>query len=330
VSWWSEGCAEICRKWRRINARARRVLAERELARREIELGTLGWGQADFLTPEMREQVRLIMDFEKQAADAFNKAAALGDEIRQLEQDWTTAEVETERESADFASRRGRAVESLGTAETRAEEARAAVARFEQAVRNLEADFSRAEAVSGQLLAVDSREAEEEWRRAIENRKRIERELLDLRAVLARRRMELGGLDEAVRLAREEVSEIDRAAKLAEDAHNARLAELTRNIAALERSRDQTRKVVDLLEKRKASPFRVIGQCLANDEVAPMNQPEALERVRRTRLRIAELEKSLADSLAESSRADRAELRRFYIASGVTVLLLVLCLLLAR
>jgi hypothetical protein len=82
---------------------------------------------------------------------------------------------------------------------------------------------------------------------------------------------------------------------------------LGKEIALHKREKQKLERRIDALEKAKTQPYREIGRALADHEIAPMNQPEALAAVLTQRTRIAADDVKLADSLDQSRQRNRHE-----------------------
>jgi hypothetical protein len=93
-----------------------------------------------------------------------------------------------------------------------------------------------------------------------------------------------------------------------------------------ERKREQIGKRIESLNRKKEDPYRLIGRCLADEGIPPMNQPEALENVMAVRLSVQEIETQIAGSLACTAQVNRRELQLFYALAGLVILVVVICL----
>ena len=78
------------------------------------------------------------------------------------------------------------------------------------------------------------------------------------------------------------------------------------------------------LDREKRSPYRLIGACLADHGIAPLNQPRVLEKALALRERDAQLSQTLADLQAACAAASPGMLAAFYlILGGMLIVLLV-------
>jgi len=78
------------------------------------------------------------------------------------------------------------------------------------------------------------------------------------------------------------------------------------------------------LDHSKGNEFLIVGRCLADAQIPPMNQPQALQKVLDLRATVAKLEESIAASLAWSEAQDADELKKFYFAVGLAIGLVIL------
>jgi hypothetical protein len=78
------------------------------------------------------------------------------------------------------------------------------------------------------------------------------------------------------------------------------------------------------LDREKRSPYRLIGACLADHRIAPLNQPQVLEKALALRERDAQLSQSLAELQAACAAANPGMLVAFYLLlGGMLIVLLV-------
>ncbi len=85
-------------------------------------------------------------------------------------------------------------------------------------------------------------------------------------------------------------------------------------------------KEADALEHEKKNPYQQIGRVLADNQIAPMNQPHALEAVYDARLRAQELEYEIARLHADSEQEDRTLMQHSLILWGAIALAVTLIL----
>src|SRR5450432_2890367 len=129
---------ELARKLARFKTWIILIFENRRLKKSEIQLGFLGWQQAEYFTPEIQEQVRQLMHFEKAQADLANVSAEFTAEIRGLQtkrdlQQREHAELleQIEAEAKPITVQRNSLRELISTKQR-------AVANFEKAIEELE------------------------------------------------------------------------------------------------------------------------------------------------------------------------------------------------
>ena len=94
------------------------------------------------------------------------------------------------------------------------------------------------------------------------------------------------------------------------------------------RSAKRSDKSMNRLDRKKSEPFLLIGRCLADTKIAPMNQPEALDSVLRLRTELHAAAALLADSLAKSAAVNSAALWKFYALLLALIAAAVVCVVL--
>lgn len=271
--------------------RCRLILERRKLARLETALGVLAWQQADY-DSVTQEHVDRLTDYERAQARIANESAAIGQEIQQLEEQRGVAE--REFEAAAVA-----ALEKEYPAASNEEALEAAVVAKRRERKEIEArlpvfdrELREAEEKYRTLVVPDQPSAEVKsqlfrWRKVIlalpqEKAEWIAR-LQQVTAELTSMEALLASLQEA----RERFEERDR--------------ELAEDIAAHQRAKRKVEKQVEALEKAKSEPHREIGRALADHNIGPLNQPEALDAVLEQRQKIAGIEESIGASFALSA-----------------------------
>lgn len=260
------------------------------LRRAEIELGALGWEQADFAA-EIEVEILRVRDVEWQQARLINESAELAGRIAAA----TKRCDATDRAAVATGQRRAKQSERL-TADCRRWRRRVAAVAAELAAveRQLKKWHDEQAALDREATAADrgpgqlpQRDFIERRRVAIRNFSRHERHRVQLAAELAEFRGRLAALRAALAAAVDEAAAADRQAAAE------RLA-CQREIGSLRRRKCAIAKELGRLDAAKENHFLVIGRCLADAGLAPMNQPRALDRVLAHRHRIAALAARLA------------------------------------
>ena len=307
------GFHEIARKVVRLVRRARLILERRKLARAETMLGFLGWQQVDLNAPELQEQAARIHATEKGQLDLMNQRAEVSDSIRELK---ASMESGTQGFVARIAElRTGKESGKLKLEEMRVEaDAKTRnIARFKEGILELQQRDRDLDVVYRKL----SREPQEglvpvELLRNMEMRAEIQNEAHDLELSRGRQEFEVARLRSESESLTAELARLDAELHRAQEDSAAEERRLAGLIRAAEAERDQLGKRIDALNRHKDEPLRLIGRCLADENIPPMNQPEALDKVLALRAGMATIESEIARSHARSAEADRRELRIFY------------------
>ena len=301
-------------------------MARRKLARAEMDLGLLGWQQADF-EGEALPHVRQLTDFEREQSRLTNESAALALAIRRLQDERAAARKLYEEARAQLEAERARVAAPVAEEERRLAARQRAPVNFGESMAALDRELREVSQLYAEVAGIEPQtwEIRNEAIRLRERTVAIPNEKADLRqrqqqAVnefraleesLARGRMAVAAADEKLRAQRVEFAEADGARE--------------KEIADREREKVAVSKQGDSLETAKGNPYRKIGQLLADSGIAPMNQPQALAAVLRGRETVAGLEHGVAESREASGREDRAALRRswgVWLAVGAVAVLL--------
>ena len=301
-------------------------MARRKLARAEMDLGLLGWQQADF-EGEAQQHVRELTDFEREQSRLTNESAALALAIRRLQDERAAARKLYEEARAQLEAERARVAAPVAEEERRLAARQRAPVNFGESMAALDRELREVSQLYAEVAGIEPQtwEIRNEAIRLRERTVAIPNEKADLRqrqqqAVnefraleesLARGRMAVAAADEKLRAQRVEFAEADGARE--------------KEIADREREKVAVSKQGDSLETAKGNPYRKIGQLLADSGIAPMNQPQALAAVLRGRETVAGLEHGVAESREASGREDRAALRRswgVWLAVGAVAVLL--------
>ncbi len=270
--------------------RVRLILERRKLSRFETALGLLGWQQADY-DSATQQQVNRLMDCEREQARITNDSAAIGLEIQQLEKRRGTAEREfAEAVSAALEKEHPTAV-TIDALEAKVEATRRDRREIEARLPVLDRELRDAEEQYRALIVPDLPPPEVQTQ-LLKWRKRI--------MALPREKSEwVGKLHEVA-------GELDAMEKLLEALTEARTQfekrdeELADEISAQQKSKRKVEKQIDGLEKAKSDPYREIGRTLADQNIGPLNQPEALTAVLAQRKKIGRIEAAIDASLAVS------------------------------
>ena len=268
-------------------SRLRLILERRRLARLETALGLLAWQQADY-DSVTQEHVDRLTDYERAQARIANESAAIGQEIQQLEEKRGAAKREFEEAAAA-------ALEKEYPAATTAEALGADVAAKRKERREIEARLP--------VFDRELREAEEEYRALVAREQpspQVKSQLFRWRKVILALPQEKAEWTAKLQQVAQEVTAMEALLASLQEARERfeeRDQELADDIAAHQRAKRKVEKQVEALEKAKSEPHREIGRALADHNIGPLNQPEALTAVLEQRQRIAGIEESIRASL---------------------------------
>lgn len=324
MNFFATGWGEVERKIRRTADRAWLWLEQRKLTAAEIRLGELGWMQADF-PPEVEAQIQAITHVEHQQAHFSNQSAEIQFQIDEIEarrgekrqaHDAEIAAIEAELRPLMQAREEARGpLASLQEGVGRFEQAADAVRETREA---LETQLSELEATGAQAIEIRTeinriRDKHTECGFQIED---MQRAAMNLHNEMKVHTSRMASLDL-------QINDVNLRISDKWDAFNAADRELLAEISALRQGKKETGRIVNSLDKEKSSAYLSVGRCLADYDIAPMNQPDVLQDVQAWREAVRDRMEKIAKSVEESSQASRAALMAFYIVIGLLVLILV-------
>lgn len=284
----------------------RLFVERRKLARLESALGLLGWQQADY-EGAAQEEVQRLTAYEREQGRLTNESAGYGIEITKLEEQRASEESacvaaqSAALQQAQFGAENFEALETLLAA--RRKEVREIAARLPVIERELQDAEKQYRALVGpELPAPEIRAQILQFQRLIMALPREKAEWIEKGQVA-----EEGA--EAMEAVRDEL-------RTMRAAHDARVKEMAAQISECQRSKRKVEKQIEALEKAKANPYREIGRALADNRIAPLNQPDALTAVLTQREKVAGFEAAIAASLAESAREGGWRSWRCWILTG--------------
>ncbi|MEA3189355.1 MAG: hypothetical protein QOD99_3185 [Chthoniobacter sp.] len=317
------GFQEIARKGRRLQLRAKLFFTDKKLRRAELQLGWLGWQQAHFFGTEMQAEIEKIQQFEKEQADLLNLSAEISGKHDELKARREAARHEFDAALTAMRKEREPHEHHLAECEGRLAERREALRRFESALKDLhqlrsalanqpsgfepgepeDADVHR---VAG-LVSAERARVEGECEQLERDRLRAMNEVAELTDERAAARSEVARCLAEERHARREFSHADRA--------------LAGQIQDCTRRTKLSSKRMNALDANKSKPFRLIGSCLADHAIAPMNQPEALTEVLALREKAARGRTAIELSRSQSAGIPKNDLLKFYALFAMLLLL---------
>jgi chromosome segregation ATPase len=266
----------------------------------ETQLGLLGWQQADFADAPARAAAA-IAALEKEQLDLLNRAA---DSRREAD---VRAEARAAEASNEAGARDAFAAE-CAAAEARAAELRAErdqtealLARFRATLPEIDARIEDVKLQS--RLAIGAGENDEALRLRLDvgdrlRTKQREREAIEERiGELLVRRKSLGdaAAAEESRLANLR-SSLGHLAARSDEHERAAKAIAVR----LDAEHKAAERAIQAREQAKAGDYAAIGRALADAGIAPMNQPNALQKVVDLRATLARLDARRADAVARA------------------------------
>ncbi len=286
----------------RLRHRLRLVWERRKLAQLETALGVLGWQQADY-DPATQQHADQLNALEREQARLANESATLGLAIREIEERRAAARREFEEAAAAALAREQPAAANAGQLAEQAAAKRRECEGIETRLRVLDREAAAAEAEYRARLTAQAVAEELLARRRVILA--LPRERADWQARLEQAAQQAAALEtllESLRKSRADFEQRD--------------AALAGEIAAWLREKQRIDQQADALDAAKTRPYREIGRALADHDISPLNQPDALDAVHAQRERIVAREALVAASLGASHAEDAAALRTSWIALG--------------
>ena len=294
---------QIIRLLTRLALRCRLLVERRKLARLETELGLLGWQQADY-NEGTQQEIRKLADYEREQSRLTNESAELGNALRDLRERRVREKAEYEARKTSFKASLSELEKPIDALERKLEARRKALEGAEESVASLEAKVEES-----------SNDANTRTVGERADTLRSDYRFREVPDKLRNARAKLAAIKEEVRLEESDLNRNLPVLKALEERllanqtqFDAQDAELEKEISSNERAKRKIEKEINALEKAKSHPYREIGRALADCQIAPMNQPGALESVRSQRLRIRVLESTIGASQDESRREPREAL----------------------
>ena len=321
MDYFAPGLRDLARRIGRQGLSLRTRFAHRQLARAETTLGLLGWQQADF-DENTQAQVDRIIEYEREQSRATNESASVGRVLREQEEMRAVGQRHFATERNTLEKERERLESEGATAREQLEEKRLEEPTFAERLPELDREMRACSRRHEELRSIAGHSAA------------VKQELLELRARAAAIPNEVASLRAAQQSLLGEIRALERRseAQLAElaalearerelkEAFTRADEELAAKIDDFQRQRTAFDEAYTSLEGAKDNPYREVGRVLADNGIAPMNQPQALEKVRRERFRVQECADALALSLAGSAAEDPVEIRQSLLLwSGILV-----------
>ena len=327
MNYFAPGIRELSRIIARGRARWRLRGARKRLASVEGELGLLGWQQAEF-DSETQQEVDKILRCEREQARLTNESAALTQAIAELRTLREQARLAFEQKSAPLAAERQAIRENIAKAGAQMSALKRQAAEMESTEPQLDRELRKARLLHSELLAIEQqtpamRDQQLEQRDRMNS---IPGKLAEVQRQRTRIAGEIDELQKSVARDHERETALASQTRELESAHSTEDRKLADAIAGKEREREKMEAENARIEKEKTSPYRAIGRVLADNQLPPMNQPQALDAVRECRLGVQEIEYAIAKSRADSAAEDRGLMQNSFILLGAVTIAVVLVL----
>jgi len=310
-----EGFGDLSRRLQILWLWGARLRLRRELFQAEAELGLLGWEQVDFYDDQISAEVKKVQELENTQASLMNTSAELSSRKVALDEELAREKALHDEALAALAAEREPLVPQFEQVENGHRLKLAACPRFDRALEEIAQLEKQLEARSHDFMKIErpNEQIRIEAREVSAELARISGQRTIVLADKAHATEEAARLEPEVARLRAELQRIDAAAAAARE----RLAAAGRRIAAEVRGLDRERKKSSVhmsrLDRRKRKPYRLIGACLADHTIAPLNQPLVLEKVFDLRKRDTLLAQSYAGLMSACAAAHDGKLIGFYL-----------------
>jgi chromosome segregation ATPase len=137
----------------------------------------------------------------------------------------------------------------------------------------------------------------------------IQNERSDLRTQHARSLSEIHHLEQQITGIEKKIAEFDHSLRELRAGFEKEDGKLAEDERAQAEEKEKVEEQANALEHAKGNPYRAIGAVLADNHIAPMNQPAALAKVLNFRGKIAARESEIDALFRESRSINRTELR---------------------
>jgi len=308
----------------RLDHHVRLYFAQRNLAKAETELGLLGWQQAEF-DPVTQRQVDALQNVEREQAELGNRATEIALGLAEVTGQRTSLRSAFDQEYGAMGAEKAKVREPLPSLREQIDKLREPAAAAERRTAELEKELRQVDNLYNKLLLIQPQtpEVRDEIIGLREQLIAIPNERNDLKNQNARRTAEIQHREEQVAAIEKSVAELDRKMRERKATFYEADDVLARKQRDLERDKARTEAENEQLERAKINPYREIGRVLADNDVGPMNQPQALERVMQCRSAVAAHEQALATIKSVAAAEDRVQVQ-MSLAIWMTILLVVL------
>jgi chromosome segregation ATPase len=316
-----EGFRDLRRRLQIARLWAIRLYVRRSLSVAEAELGWLGWEQADYFDDQPNEAVAKVQEFENTQASLMNTTAEISARKAALDAEAAREKMAYEQERAALEEERKTVSAQLNEKETARRQKLDAVDRFERAAEEIGRLEKQLEARSHSFMLIDNPDADirREAREASDELVRHGAEKRLVRADQAKAAEEAASHEPEIARLRGELQRIDAAAEAARVRHEEAGQKFGAELRELERERKESHTKIANLDRDKRKPYRIIGACLADQRIAPLNQPAALGKVLDLREREARLTETIGELGALCAAMDMGIFIAFYLLLGAVV-----------
>jgi len=275
------------------------------LAKAEANLGLLGWQQADF-DEDTQRQVDALHNIEREQARLMNLAANLAHQRDAVAAQRAKLRETYEQKRLAIEGERNQVRQPLPDLQRKLSFARDHMPDVERTTSQLDREQRDIEALSNRLLVVQPQpiHIRDEILRLRDRMLGIQNERNDLRIQHARSTSEIHQLDHQIGALEKRSTEIDRQLNVLRNEFEGEDAKLEKEEQAKSEEKGSTESQINALERVKGNPYRAIGRVLADNDIAPMNQPEALSNVLKFRGEISLREAAIETLRAESRAVD--------------------------
>ena len=304
------GLRELPRLAARLGHRVRLARVRRQLAAAETELGLLGWQQADF-DEETARQVDEIQHVEREQSDQQNASAGLAQAIRALVEQRAHACRESAAQRAQLEPEREKIRAPLAELEPRLVALRKHEPDHERRGAEIDREQRELDKLYNELLRIQPPppQIRGELRRVRDRLIAIPDEKENLRAQHERLAADLAANERVAAEIAECLAALDRQLRDLQSAADAEDNRLAGELREKEKEKARIEAAVEKLERAKLDPYREIGRVLADSGVAPVNQPQVLDRVRALRRAVQERESAIAASRQITAQENPLQLR---------------------
>jgi chromosome segregation ATPase len=302
-----------------------RVGVRRELFEAEGELGWLGWEQVDFFDNEVNLQVAKVKEFEQTQASLQNTTAEISGRKAALSEELGREKETHDQTQASLAAERAPITERFGRIDSNHKLKLAAIERFEAALEEMNTLEKRLEAKSTGFMKVqnpdfqtriEARDTSDELGRIALERKMLIADRLNAANAAAAMEPDLEEI-------RRDLQRIDTAAAAARQTLDAARRRVADEVRLLEGEHKKTTMKMAHLDREKQQPYRLIGVCLADHNIAPLNQPHLLDNVLNLRERERQLTDTIGELHAACAAASLGTIVGFYLILAILLLGLV-------